>query len=153
MATDTTSRQLVVFTLAGESYGLPITDVHEIIRYAEPRPVSSSDPSLRGVISLRGKIVPVYELGPRLGLAGADADADTERSKIVIVDFSSELVGVLVDDVDEVLTVEDTQLEEVPAMGAASPQTIAKLDERLVIVLSPTGIWGDAPPPDLALAA
>ena len=68
MSEETLSRQLVVFSLGGEEYALPITQVHEIIRYAEPRSVASADPSVRGVISLRGKILPVYDLATRLGI-------------------------------------------------------------------------------------
>ena len=68
MPTDTTSRQLVVFTLGNEEYALPIRQVHEIIRYTEPRSVAAESGWVRGVISLRGKIVPVYELAARLGL-------------------------------------------------------------------------------------
>ena len=60
-------RQLVVFTLGTEHYALPIQQVHEIIRYSEPRSVASRADWVRGVISLRGRIVPVYDLAARLG--------------------------------------------------------------------------------------
>src|SRR3712207_5276550 len=97
------TQQLVVFALADEEYALPIRQVQEIIRYSEPRAISSADPWIRGVISLRGKIVPVYDLALRLGLhvePGAD-------QKIVIVETGAETAGVVVDQVEEVLTVED----------------------------------------------
>ena len=58
MSEETQSRQLVIFTLGAEDYALPIKKVQEIIRYTEPRSVASNDSSVRGVISLRGKIVP-----------------------------------------------------------------------------------------------
>jgi len=75
MAALETSRQLVVFSLGDEEYALPITRVQEIIRHVEPRSVASHDPAIRGVISLRGKIVPVCDLGARLGLATQVGDA------------------------------------------------------------------------------
>ena len=55
-----TTRQLVVFSLGEEEYALPITSVQEIIRYVEHRGVASRTSWVRGIISLRGKIVPVY---------------------------------------------------------------------------------------------
>ena len=148
MPTEATTRQLVVFTLGSEEYALPIRQVHEIIRYTEPRSVAAESGWVRGVISLRGKIVPVYDLAARLGL---EADPDrAEGGKIVIVETATDMAGVVVDDVEEVLTVEDAQLDAVPAAGSASIEAIAKIDDRLVILLDPEGIFAGA---DLAIAA
>ena len=104
-------QQLVVFSLGNEEYGLPITQVQEIIRYAEPRTIPNAVRSVRGVINLRGKIIPVCDLKQGLGLDGQDGG---ER-KIVIVESSLGTAGLIVDEVDEVLTVDDEQLEEPPA--------------------------------------
>ena len=69
MSTSTDSpRQLVIFSLGNEEYALPITRVQEIIRFTEPRNVASHTAWIRGVINLRGKIVPVCDLAQRLGL-------------------------------------------------------------------------------------
>lgn len=133
------TQQLVVFTLGSEEYALPITKVHEIIRYTEPRPVASPVPWIRGVISLRGKIVPVYEVATRLGVASERS----EKSKIVIVETASDMAGVIVDDVEEVLTVEGEQLEHVPSASAESIEAIAKIADRLVILLNAEGIFAD----------
>ena len=138
MPTEATTRQLVVFTLGSEEYALPIRQVHEIIRYTEPRSVSAESGWVRGVISLRGKIVPVYDLAARLGLETAKTG---EGGKIVIVETATDMAGVVVDDVEEVLTVEDAQLDAVPAAGSASIEAIAKIDDRLVILLDPEGIF------------
>jgi purine-binding chemotaxis protein CheW len=147
MPTDTTTRQLVVFTLGNEEYALPIRQVHEIIRYHEPRSVAAESGWVRGVISLRGKIVPVYDLAARLGL---QAERTGEGAKIVIVESATDmLAGVVVDDVEEVLTVDDSQLDAVPAAGSPSIEAIAKIDDRLVILLDPEGIFAGA---DLAAA-
>ena len=143
MSGDAPTRQLVVFSLGEEEYALPIADVHEIIRYTEPRSVASSDGWIRGVISLRGKIVPVYDLAARLGI---EADR-AEGGKIVIVETATDMAGVVVDDVEEVLTVEDAQLDAVPAAGSASIEAIAKIDDRLVILLDPEGIFAGAHAP------
>ena len=65
---DITSQQLVVFSIGSEEYALPIGAVHEIIRYTEPRSVTSDVPWIRGVIGLRGKIIPIYDLASRMGI-------------------------------------------------------------------------------------
>jgi purine-binding chemotaxis protein CheW len=143
MSEEAITRQLVVFSLGEEEYALPIADVHEIIRYTEPRSVASSVNWVRGVISLRGKIVPVYDLAARLGIEAGDP---AEGGKIVIVETATDMAGVVVDDVEEVLTVEDAQLDAVPAAGSPSIEAIAKIDDRLVILLDPEGIFADAEP-------
>jgi purine-binding chemotaxis protein CheW len=140
------SQQLVVFSLGAEEYALPITQVQEIIRFAEPRAVASEAAWIRGVISLRGKIVPVCDLAARLGLAGERV----EHAKIVIVETVSGTAGVIVDDVEEVLTVDESQLDSVPAAGAEFIEAIAKIDDRLVVLLNPDGIFAGL---DLQLAA
>ena len=91
MSEEVTTRQLVVFSLGDEEYALPIADVHEIIRYTEPRSVASSVSWVRGVISLRGKIVPVYDLASRLACARC---GDVAEQKIVIVEAATQLAGV-----------------------------------------------------------
>lgn len=137
MATAQLARQLVVFSLGDEEYALPITQVQEIIRYAEPRAVSADADWIRGVISLRGKIVPVCDLAARLGVAVERA----RSAKIVIVETAGGTAGVIVDEVEEVLTVEAEQLEAVPAAGADFIDAIAKIDDRLVVLLDPDLIF------------
>jgi purine-binding chemotaxis protein CheW len=137
MSTTQTTRQLVVFSLGEEEYALPITQVQEIIRYQEPRAVASEIPWIRGVISLRGKIIPVCDLAARLGL---DAER-TESAKIVVVEARSGSAGIVVDDVDEVLTIEEEQLDGVPVSGADFIEAIAKVGDRLVVLLNPDGIF------------
>jgi purine-binding chemotaxis protein CheW len=131
--------QLVVFTLGGEAYGLPIAEVQEIIRYQEPRRVAAEKDWVVGVISLRGKIVPVCDLGLRLGRTAHErCDA-----KIVIVDAGTGTAGIIVDDVSEVLTVEAGRLDPLPAGRTDFMTAIAKLDERLVVVLDPQRLFED----------
>jgi purine-binding chemotaxis protein CheW len=139
MSEDRATRQLVVFSLGDEEYALPIADVHEIIRYTEPRSISSSVGWVRGVISLRGKIVPVYDLAARLGQGGEETSPE---QKIVIVQTGLATAGVIVDDVAEVLTVGDDQLERLPSATDASIDSIAKVDDRLVVLLDPVGLFG-----------
>jgi purine-binding chemotaxis protein CheW len=132
-----TTRQLVIFSLGSEEYALPITRVQEIIRYAEPRSVASHTSWIRGVINLRGRIVPVCDLAERLGLPTERA----ETAKIVIVETEIGTAGVIVDDVEEVLTVSDQQLEGVPTADSDYVEAIAKVDDRLAILLNPDGLF------------
>jgi purine-binding chemotaxis protein CheW len=141
MSEEAVTRQLVVFSLGDEEYALPIADVHEIIRYTEPRSVASSVDWVRGVISLRGKIVPVYDLASRLGCTAGD---DVDERKIVIVEAATQLAGVVVDDVAEVITVDADQLERIPSADEAAIDAIVKLDDRLIVLLSPAGLFGVA---------
>ena len=139
---DPTPGQLVVFSLGDEEYALPISCVHEIIRYAAPRSVASSDPSVRGVISLRGKIIPVFDLASRLGLEREPA----EQAKIVIVETFAEdgssLAGVVVDDVTEVLTMTGAELDADGgrAVSGSAIEAIAHIGDRLVALLDATQI-------------
>ena len=134
---DFTSQQLVVFSLGGEEYALPIGSVHEIIRYTEPRSVASDQPWIHGVIGLRGKIIPIYDLAARMGLPAPKE----ELGKIVIVETGTGQAGVVVGDVEEVLTVTEDQLEGVPTTGNPAIQSIAKIGDRLVVLLDPEGLF------------
>lgn len=140
------SEQLVVFSLGSEEYALPIGAVREIIRFTEPRAVASEVPWIRGVIGLRGKIVPIYDLAARLGLEG-------EPGKIVIVDAGGSDVGVTVDDVEEVLTVAGEQLEPVPTAGADCVEAIARVGDRLVVLLNAEGLFARPAGDELPAAA
>jgi purine-binding chemotaxis protein CheW len=146
---ETTSQQLVVFSLGAEEYALPIAAVHEIIRFSEPRSVASEVAWIRGVIGLRGKIIPIFDLAARLELAATGS----EPGKIVILETGGGQVGVMVDEVEEVLTVGSGQLEPVPTANTDTIEAIAKIDDRLVILLNPEGLFAATPAGDELAAA
>jgi purine-binding chemotaxis protein CheW len=135
---DITSQQLVVFSLGSEEYALPIGSVHEIIRFTEPRNVASDADWIRGVIGLRGKIIPIFDLASRMELDRVS----TEPGQ----------VGVMVDEVEEVLTVSSEQLEDVPSAASDAIEAIAKIEDRLVILLNPAGLFARSGADDLAAA-
>jgi purine-binding chemotaxis protein CheW len=145
---DTTSQQLVVFSLGSEEYALPIGAVHEIIRFTEPRTVASEVAWIRGVIGLRGKIIPIFDLCARMQLAAGETEG-----KIVIVETGTGQVGVMVDEVEEVLTVTAEMLEDVPTADRDTIEAIAKIDDRLVILLNPEGLFGRTSAEELGAAA
>jgi purine-binding chemotaxis protein CheW len=125
------TRQLVVFALGGEEYALPIESVQEVIRWSEPRSIGAAEPWLLGVVSARGAIVPVCDLAVRLGRpAGRASDP-----KIVLVEVEAGRVGLVVDEVAEVLTVDAERIGAVPGAGDDALCGIAEVDGRLVLVL------------------
>ncbi|HVW17936.1 MAG TPA: chemotaxis protein CheW [Solirubrobacteraceae bacterium] len=136
------TQQLVVFALAGEEYGVPIARVQEIIDYTEPRSVASDTDWICGVIGLRGRIIPVYDLAARLRLERTHDD----HAKIVIVDTAGSLAGIVVDNVSEVLTVDAEALDEAPGVSGGSVEAIAKLDDRLIVLLDLDATFDNAEP-------
>ena len=147
MSEQANHQQLVVFTLGAEHYALPIQAVNEIIRYAEPRSVASRTDWVRGVISLRGRIVPVYDVATRLGITSEL----TDQSKIVIVEAGAETAGVIVDNVEEVLTISDDQIEDAPGADTTMIEAIVRIDERLIVLLTLSTIFEASP--ELVVAA
>lgn len=128
--------QLVTFTLGSEEYAVNILKVQEINRMSEIAKVPNAPPFVEGVINLRGKVIPVVNLRQRFGLSGKGAD---DKSRIVIMDIQGITIGVMVDAVSEVLRIPANTVEEAPPMateiGTEFIQGIAKLDERLIILI------------------
>jgi purine-binding chemotaxis protein CheW len=145
---DTATMQLVVFALGDEQYGLPIESVNEIIRYTQPRSIASAEPWISGIIGLRGRIIPIFDLATRLGVARQSDDAN---GKIVIIETAAGNVGVTVDDVEEVITLGDDQIDDVPGTAGGSVERIAKIEDRLVVLLDPS-LFGDGSVPGAVTA-
>src|SRR5690625_5140003 len=87
-------RQLVVFELAEETYGVDIYQVREIIRVPQVTKVPQTPDFVEGVINLRGGVIPVLDLRRRFGIASQDASDD---ARIVIIELGEQLVGMRVD--------------------------------------------------------
>ena len=129
--TSPADRQLVVFSMHGEQYGLPITSVREIIRYQRPRAIGAVDGLIQGVINLRNSVVPVCDLSSRLG----EVLDIHDHSRILIIDTAAAAIGLIVDSVDEVMLVCGGQVEALPVTEGALGTQIAKVDERLIILI------------------
>lgn len=104
----------LTFTLGGEEYGLEILKVREIIGLMEITHVPRMPGFVRGVINLRGKVIPVVDLRLKFGMA---AQEDTVETCIIVVDLGDMLMGVVVDHVSEVLDISDNDIEETPSFG------------------------------------
>jgi purine-binding chemotaxis protein CheW len=129
-------RQLVIFDLAAEAYGVDIGTVREIIRVQEITHVPNAPDFVEGVINLRGKVIPVVDLRKRFGLATGE---QTAESRIVVVDIAGEDIGVMVDAVAEVLRITGDSVEAASSIITTADSYyilgIAKLGERLIILL------------------
>ncbi len=132
----TNERQLVVFDLAGESYGVDINTVREIIRMQQVTHVPDAPEYVEGVMNLRGSVIPVIDLRKRFGLTVGD---ETAESRVVVVDIGGQGIGVVVDAVREVLRIRDEAIEPASAVITTADsfylQGIAKLEDRLLILL------------------
>jgi purine-binding chemotaxis protein CheW len=128
-------RQLVVFRLDGEEYGVPIGSVREVLRVPEISRVPQAPPHIRGVINVRGQIVPVVELRTRLGLEPLEV---TPGSRVVVVESKDRAIGLLVDGASQVLQVAEDRItdgDDAPVGPQSCIAGLAQLDERLIILL------------------
>jgi purine-binding chemotaxis protein CheW len=151
-ATDET--QIVVFELGDERYGLDIATVYEIIRHQPITAVPQAPAFVEGVINLRGRIIPVVDLRDRFGMATGSL---TKASRIVVCEAAGTRVGLVVDGVSEVLMIAAEAIEPTPEVAAgydaAYLRGIAKLGDRLIILLELDGLFGSADAIAIAAAA
>jgi purine-binding chemotaxis protein CheW len=124
----------LTFVLGGESYGIGILQVREIIRPTAITAVPQMPPHIQGVINLRGKIIPVLDLRAKFGLP---VTASHDRSCIVVAQVKTTesalaLAGLLVDSVDEVINLSEKEIEPTPDFGG-------RLDTRHLLGIAKTG--------------
>jgi purine-binding chemotaxis protein CheW len=130
------TEHLATFSLDREEYGVEVRLVQEIRRVADITPVPRAPEFIRGVINLRGRILPVVDLKKKLGLGEV---LTTKASRIVVVRIKDRLLGLLVDGASQVLKVPVSRIEpppdEVSDKGGDTIRGVAKLEDRLVILL------------------
>jgi purine-binding chemotaxis protein CheW len=132
------SRELhiVGFRVGRETYGVPITSLHEIVRVPEITAVPDAPEYLEGVINLRGKIVSVMDLRKRFGEKQA---ALRKQNRILVVEHSGRLAGLIVDSASEVLKIPADAVEPPPAVfqdgGLNCVTGLGKVGGRLVVLL------------------
>lgn len=135
--------QYLVFTLNGEAYAVDILRIRELIDYGQPTEVPMMPEAIRGVINLRGAVVPVIDLSVRFGRGRTPV---ARRTCIVIVEVDAlddeggtQILGVIVDGVNEVLEIPRADIEPAPAFGAGlRSDFIAGLGQvhgRFIVVL------------------
>jgi purine-binding chemotaxis protein CheW len=133
-----TSRDLHIigFQVGRETYGVPITSLHEIVRVPEITPVPDSPVHMEGVINLRGKIVSVIDLRKRLGQKDT---VPSKRNRILVVEHKGRLCGLMVDSASEVLKVPAEDIQPSTAVFQESGQNyvtgLGKFRGRLIVLL------------------
>ncbi len=126
--------QLVVFSLHGQDYGIPIQFVREIIRHPDVTQLPNTPHFVRGVINLRGQIIPIISLYERFNFSAAD-----DSTKVVIVEYSGLIVGLEVNEVSQVHTLGADRISAAPSITSSVDSEfiagVGKLGERLLIIL------------------
>lgn len=134
---DGTQAELLGFMLADEEYALDVLEVREIIRLQPITAVPRSAAWVRGIVTLRGVIVPIFDLRRRLGLPPDEPGPDT---RIVVSERGGEPAGLIVDRITQVLRVPHDRLEPPPQTIATADaeylRGVVRLEDRLVILLN-----------------
>lgn len=137
--------QLVSFKIGSEEYGIDILKVQEINRMPDITKVPQAPHYVDGVINLRGKVIPIINTRRKFSLEEKEADKDT---RIVVVDINGEVIGLVVDSVNEVLRIPHSIVEPPPNVtidsGANYITGVARLEDRLLILLDLASLVGDS---------
>lgn len=129
-------KQLVVFRLHNEEFGVEITDVREIVKPRHITRLPHVDDYIKGVTNLRGEVIPVICLRKRFGIASQE---DTQDTRIIMLEVNNSMVGFIVDAVTETLRLPESAIEPPPSniagLRADYLAGVGKLENRLLILL------------------
>ncbi len=136
--------QLVTFELANENFGIDILQVQEIAQMTKITRVPNAPHYVKGVINLRGKVIPVVDLRLRLDLPPKEIDAN---SRIIVVQLENKIIGMIVDRMREVVWVSSSNIESSPSetdskVGENYISGIVNLPDRLIILLDLNKVFG-----------
>lgn len=148
--TDDPMLQWVTFRLEGETYGINVMQVQEVLRYTEIAPVPGAPAYVLGIINLRGNVVTVIDTRHRFGLPPADV---TENTRIVIIEADKHVIGILVDAVAEVVYLRQSEIEKAPNVGneesAKFIQGVCNKNNQLLILVELEKMLSDSEWADL----
>ena len=146
------SHEFITFEIGDRRLGIDIMAIREIRAWSPATPIPNAPSHVRGVVNLRGVVLPVLDLSQRLGWGATEP---TGRHVIIVVRVGEQLQGIIVDAVSDIVTVGPDQLQPVPDVGqtraAAFLDGIATIDGRLIMILGLDRIT--EPQPSLAEAA
>ena len=135
-AEDTTGHEFLAFTLGAEEYGIDILKVQEIRGYENPRRIANAPAFIKGVINLRGLIVPIVDMRIKFDLGEANYD---NLTVVIILNIGGRVVGMVVDSVSDVTTLNPEQIKPAPSMASALDTTyligLGTVDERMLILV------------------
>lgn len=138
-------RELLAFRLGEDDYCIDIMSVREIRGWTRPTPLPHTPPHLRGMINLRGTVLPVIDLSMRLGIEPVCGDA---RNVIIVVSMGHRLMGLLVHAVSDILTLDSAELQAPPDVGTYAEQkfveALALIDTRMIRLLNLDAVLPDS---------
>jgi purine-binding chemotaxis protein CheW len=141
---DEQSHQFMTFTLGAEEYGIDIMVVREIKGWTDTTTIPNAPPHVRGVINLRGVVVPIFDLRARFGMGRTDP---TKMHVVIIVSTEARTVGLLVDTVSDIISVKQDEIRPVPEMGMPSDDNLlcglVTSRERMVTLVSLQGLFAN----------
>lgn len=144
----TADNQYLTFTLDGEQYAVEVAKVKEVLEFTELTKVPRTHDFMRGVINLRGSVVPVVDLRLKFDMGRTEQTIDTSIVVMEVgIDNETVVIGTLADSVQEVIGLNDQQIEAAPTIGTAIDNKfidgIGKLDDRFIIILDIDRIFKD----------
>ncbi len=132
----TSLREFLAFKLGAEEYGIDILRVQEIRSYEEPTRIANAPPFIKGVVNLRGVIVPIIDMRLKLRLERAAYDSFTV---VIVLNINNRVMGMVVDAVSDVITLTPEQLRPVPEFNSTIETehllAIGAIDERMLILV------------------
>jgi purine-binding chemotaxis protein CheW len=145
--------QFLTFTIQDEEYGIDILRVQEIKGFSRVRPVPNAPHYVKGVMNLRGTVVPVLDLRSRFGMEEADYNQFTV---IIVVSVGDKVIGLVVDAVSDVLSITKEQIEETPELTGRVDTSffrgMGKVGDKLVLLLNIDRLVGGEQVHELAAA-
>ncbi len=130
------ANEFLTFRLGQEEYGVEILKVQEIRSYEAPTTIANAPPFLKGVVNLRGVIVPIVDMRIKFGLSNPDYNQFTV---VIILNVAHRVVGMVVDSVSDVLQLSGEQIREAPQFGASLDAEyitgLGTVDERMLILI------------------
>ncbi len=141
---NTSEVELLSFRLADEEYSVDIMSVREIRGWTRATPLPHAPAHVRGVINLRGTVLPVVDLSVRLGMAPVEGDA---RNVIIVVQVGGQTAGLLVDAVSDILALPRSELQTPPELAADTAHSFIEaltiVEGRMIRVLDLTAVLPD----------
>lgn len=136
-------QKLVIFKIGEEEFGLEISQVREIVRLIPTTPIPRAPYFIEGVVNLRGQILAVVDLSKRIDIQGKER---SDKTRIIVAEIEGNPVGIIVDEVTEVLRLSKSQIDETPGIIADDAQSkyikgVGKLEDRLIIMIDLTKIF------------
>jgi purine-binding chemotaxis protein CheW len=133
---ENTSSELLTFTLGNEEYGIDILKVQEIRGYEAVTTIAHAPEFIKGVINLRGIIVPIVDMRIKFNLGNVSYD---ETTVVIVLNFANRVVGMVVDGVSDVITLKADQIKPAPEFGASLDTKylmgLGTVDDRMIILV------------------